>query len=230
MLNVEIIYDAEEIRSEKVAALDMIGTLLEKGDMPSTNYAINTAMGINRDLENSIYCAHRSDSGGLDDNISHASEISTYLDAVERENGVTDLETYTKVIQELIDDREVLEGAEEFVESLESQGYETVVVSSAPKAFTIPYAEELGISKVYSWKDYLFEDQDFIGRYVDPEARDGKQQFVQNLQDQGTDVMFVGNGGNDNLAALQADTSIMQRSWEIDSRQNFEAATKKAEL
>lgn len=230
MFNVEIIYDAKEIDSEKVAALDMVGTLLEKGEMPATNYAINTAMGIDPELENQTYCRHRSDSGGMEDSISHASEISTYLDSVERNNNKTDLETYTKVIQDLINDREILDGAGEFIESLESQGYDTVVVSSAPQAFTIPYADELGISKVYSWKDLLFEGQDFLGRYVDPEAREGKQQFVQKLQEQGTEVMFVGNGGNDEGAAAQADTSFIQKSWKTDPEQNFEAAIKKAEL
>ena len=223
MFDVEITYDAREVGSKKVAALDMVGTLL-------SNYVINTAMGIDPEVENSTYCAHKSDAGGLEDSMSHASEISTYLDSVEREDNLTDLEAYTKVIQELIEDREILDGAEEFVESLEAQGYETVVVSSAPKAFTVPYSEDLGISKVYSWKDYLFQGQEFEGRYVDPGAGKGKQEFIRALQNQGSDVMFIGDGGNDNLAASQADVSVMQDSWEVNPEQNFQTATRNVEL
>lgn len=198
----------------------MGGTLVEDPENEPTHKRINTALGLSEEREYELYQEFVGKNGDIIDHVEHSRFLKNEL----RFNPEARIETYAETVQNIIEEREIIEGAENFVKSLQSYGYETVALSSAPPAVNLPFAEELGIEKVYRWKDYQFtEEGDFDRIKVKQEARRGKHEFIEALKSIGVDVSHFGNGSNDIKAVDTADSGLKQ--WRISNpEQAFENA------
>lgn len=194
---------------DKVATIDMGGTLLSNpGESPSTHARLNVALGLKPDEEFDLYTEFKGENGDLENHMDHARKQTDLLRGLDDAN----IETYATTVQELIEDTELMSAAQRFTDELDDMGYATVAVSSAPPAVTRPYADELDLDAVYRWKDYNFMDSGLFDRvWVNPEARNGKYEVVEGLQDQATDVAHFGNGDNDKEAVQAADAG--KRQW-----------------
>jgi phosphoserine phosphatase len=222
---VDIIESYENLSGyEKVATLDMGGTLVEDPKNASSHKRINTALGIPETREYEIYEEHSGENGDLIDHVEHARAQTEELRGRQKAN----ILNYGETVQEIISDREIVDGAYSFVQDLQDQGYETMVVSSAPKAVTQPFAEDLEVDFLYRWKDFVFTDRgDFDKVEVNNEARYGKQDVVEGLQNIGVEVAHFGNGSNDIEAVETADAGKKQW-WLANPQKAFDYAFKEA--
>lgn len=211
----ETIYSAEEIEEEKVAGIDINGTTVKRNGTKSTMHEINTALGLPPGVDESIYLENRAHRGNIENYLEHGSDITRALETEEKEYlEESDITRYYNKAQELCQDREIVEGAREFINSLEESGYHTVAVSSAPKAVSKPLADDIGFSSFYVFREVLFDEQgQFAGVYVDPDCSTGKEEFVKQLKDQGSTVFYAGNGGNDVNAIENADIGEKRHDW-----------------
>ena len=222
---VEVIESYNELEEyEKVTTLDMGGTLVLDSENIPTHAKINMAFGLDEEEEQDLYEEFVGDEGDLTDHIDHARSQTEVL----RGRSGANIEVYADAVQDIIQDREILDGADYFVEKLGEEGYETVVVSSAPPAVTLPFAEDLGVDAVYRWKDFVFTDEGYFEKvYINREGREGKHQIVQGIQDLGTRVAHFGNGDNDRKAVRTADAGIRQW-WISNPERAFESAFQEA--
>jgi phosphoserine phosphatase len=222
---VDIIESYENLSGyEKVATLDMGGTLVEDPNNASSHKRINTALGIPEVREYEIYEEHSGENGDLIDHVEHARAQTEEL----RGRPEANISNYGETVQEIISDREIVDGAYSFVQDLQDQGYETMVVSSAPKAVTRPFAEDLEVDFLYRWKDFVFTDEEYFDKVeVNNEARYGKQDVVEGLQNLGVEVAHFGNGSNDIEAVETADAGKKQW-WLANPQKAFDYAFKEA--
>lgn len=222
---VDVVGSYEELEQhDKVATLDMGGTLVEDRENIPTHAKINMAMGMDSEEEEALYEEFVDEKGDLVDHVEHAKKQTQML----RSRPQANIEVYAETVQEIIQDREILQGAEYFVEKLHDKGYETVVVSSAPTAVTLPFAEDLDVDAVYRWKDFVFTEEGYFDKvYVNDEGRKGKHQIVQGLQELGVDVAHFGNGDNDRAAVDAADAGLRQW-WISNPERAFESAFQEA--
>jgi phosphoserine phosphatase len=222
---VDIIESYENLSGyEKVATLDMGGTLVEDPNNASSHKRINIALGIPETREYEIYEEHSGENGDLIDHVEHARAQTEELRGRQKAN----ISNYGETVQEIISDREIVDGAYSFVQDLQDQGYETMVVSSAPKAVTRPFAEDLEVDFLYRWKDFVFTDEEYFDKVeVNKEARYGKQDVVEGLQNLGVEVAHFGNGSNDIEAVKTADAGKKQW-WLANPQKAFDYAFKEA--
>lgn len=197
--------------SDRLAMLDFGGTLAERG-LPSTHATYNMAFGMGEEQEFNLYKRHAAQGKGIRDHDHHAAEQTEIIKEVS--NHESELEVFTKTTQYILDQTELADGACEFVQDLSDENYVTVLVSSAPVITTLPYAEELDIDYVYDWKRYEFDEEDFQQVSVNPEARKGKHQIVNKLQDRFSEIAHFGNGANDTKAIEAADTGLKRHREE----------------
>ena len=218
---VEVTHTYEELSGyDKVATLDMGGTLVADEENVPTQARINMAFGLTEEQERDLYDEFVDDKGDLEDHLAHARKQTDVL----RPRPEANIQVYADTVQDIIDQREVLSGAEYFVEKLDDIGYETMVVSSAPLAVTVPFAEQIGVDRLYNWKDVLFTEEGYFDRVtVNQEAPKGKHQVVEGLQDKGVDVAHFGNGDNDKEAYRTADAGKIQW-WTANPERAFESA------
>jgi len=225
----EIIESAAEIGDRKmggrkIATLDIGGTLVDSGEKISSHAKINKALGMAPEEEKRIYEQYEGKNGDIQNHRHHAYDRTQALEGREEAN----IENYAKIVQEILDGREVIEGAPEFIETLQDQNYTTIALSSTPPAATRPQAEELGIDYIYKWKDFEFyEDGGFARIYVSPEGENGKQDVIKAFQQQGAEVIHFGNGANDLEAINQADAGFRQ-FWTSNPENAYEWARKEA--
>lgn len=207
----EIVESTKDIEADRIATLDLGGTLVENGDKKSTFYEINTALGLDGAKDSRIFQNHTNDDNQIINYSDHAEDLTKAIRNANIDS--TDLEAVTAEINELVEDREVIDYAEAFVSDLHDLGYQTIVLSSAPTAVTSHFANDLGIQMVYRMRDYQFTGNEFKDIYVSDEAELGKQQVIEALQEQGAEVYHFGNGGNDVKAGEVADGGLKQSSW-----------------
>lgn len=209
---------------DKVATLDMGGTLVEDPDNDSTHAKINTALGLTDEEEKELYEEFAGENGDLMDHVEHARAQTDTL----RGRPEARIEIYAETVQDIIDSRQRVPGAGDFVQKLQEEGYETVVVSSAPTAATRPFVEDLGVENLYRWKDFKFTEEGYFDRVeVKEEARYGKQEVVNGLQSQGAEVAHFGNGNND-VAAVETADAGRKQWWLTNPDKAFEYAFKEA--
>lgn len=227
---VEIVETYEELQGyDKVATLDLGGTLVVEEENIPTHARINMAFGLSEEDERELYDEFVDEKGDLTDHLDHARAQTRAL----RGRPQANIENYAEVVQEIIDDRELItgvqgDGARSFVDKLENNGYHTMIVSSAPLAVTRPFADELEVDFLYDWKDFVFTDDGYFDRVkVNKEAREGKHQVVEGLQEQGVDVAHFGNGDNDKSAVREADAGKRQW-WAVNPDIAFEYAFQEA--
>ncbi|MEF8880888.1 MAG: HAD family hydrolase [Candidatus Nanohaloarchaea archaeon] len=220
---VELLYSANDLTEFRVATLDLGGTLVNSNALGSTHKVYNTELGMAEEEERRLYEKHRDRTGDLENHMLHAKEQSEIL----RKTGA-DIREYADVTRMLHEDRTLLPGAKPFVKELEDLGYSTFLVSSAPKAASLPYAEDLDIDYLYVWKDFRFDDEgDFDSVFVNSEAERGKHQVVENLMKRGSEVTHFGNGNNDKKAGRSADASKIQH-WESNPEKAYQKALAEA--
>lgn|GEM_PF-2154886 len=209
----------DNITGERVAVLDMGGTLVRSHYVLSTNSEINQALGVPEAQDKKTYINHSDDEGELIDHSAHAEDLSS---AIRGED--TSIEDYLEGRELVMQDRKLFHGADMFIDDLQSEGYTTVVLSSAPPLVTMPHAKEIEADFVYKWKSFRFDDEgDFESIFVNEEASKGKQEVVAALQQDGAEVAYAGNGVNDLNAKRQADYGIIQ-SWDEDPEDAFAEA------
>lgn len=201
-----LIHSTSEIDAEKIASLDMGGTLVGTEYIESTNGALNVELGMDPKKESQMYGFHQGKDGDIRDHISYSAAQNSQLLDVK-----PSLQDYAEAVRMVNQDRRVFPAAEMFVDDLKDRGYETMILSSAPKALVTPYAKELGVDNVYCWKDFDFDENGrFKSVYVNPEAQKGKHQIIERLKDEGKTVIHFGNGDNDREACNAADLGIKQ--------------------
>jgi phosphoserine phosphatase len=222
---VEIIETYEELEGyDKVATLDMGGTLVEDGENIPTHAKINMAFGLSEEEEKDLYEEFAGDSGDLRDHVEHARRQTEVL----RGRPDANIDVYADTVREIVGEREILDGAHEFVQRLDDRGYGTMVVSSAPPAVTLPFAEQLDVEMLYRWKDFEFTDEGYFDRVqVNEEASEGKHQVVEGLQELGVEVAHFGNGDNDKAAVRTADAGKRQ-GWMANPERAFDYAFQEA--
>ena len=209
----------DNIIGERVALLDMGGTLVRNHYVDSTHSELNQALGVPKEQDKKTYMNHSDDQGELINHSAHAEDLSS---AIRGED--TGIEDYLEGRELVMQDRKLFHGVEMFVDDLNSQEYTTVVLSSAPPCVTMPYAEEMGVDFVYKWKSFRFDDDgEFESIDVNEEAPRGKHEVVRALKEAGAEVAYAGNGANDVNAVKNADYGIIQ-SWDEDPEDAFEEA------
>ncbi len=220
----DIVETVEDIEADKVATLDMGGTIVENRYFSSTQAAYNTLLGMDSETDQRIYREHSNGNGDLGNHTNHAIDQSIHLQAQD-----IDIHDYAEATQVILQDRDLLTGADMFVDNLHELGYTTVAVSSAPPASTMPYAEEAGIQILYEWKNFEFDDNgDFSHVQVNPEAKYGKHKIIEALQNTGMEVAHFGNGDNDKEAIEAADAGLKQW-WTADPEKAFKNAKEEAQ-
>lgn len=223
---VRVVDSADQVDADRIATLDMGNTLVAGENLQSTFAYINRKLGLSDMAEKNIFNRHRNESGDIENYHEHADTLTHAIAGAETRSDRSDIMIYTEAVQDLLEDRSTISEAEGFVEHLEDEGYYTVALSSAPKAVSMPFAEELGIEAVYRFRDFVFDDEgDFQMVYVDPDAPNGKKDVVESFQDEADEVLHVGNGRNDLGARDQADYSLQRHDW-VRNPQVYEEAKK----
>ena len=195
-----------------MALIDAGGTVLSRGeDDKSTHHIYTTNFGVPESHEAELY-QHFADRDGIRDHAEHAEQQSRMIDHFKSVPGkMSDEKYFRSLTNSLIEDTELLEGAEAFIEELEERGYNTVILSSAPAAANIYPAKRLGADQVYSWKTFEFDEEgNFQEISVNEEATEGKHEVVEALQGKNVLVAHFGNGLNDREALEKADISAMR--------------------
>lgn len=216
----EKINSPEQIETEynKIATLDLGGTLTRRRKLSSSHYEINTIV-LDPKTEGIIYRRNIKENR---DHLGHANQLTEEINLAEED---LTLNKYLEKVSEILDDREVTEEAQKFVKTLENNNYTTVTVSSSPSAISMPLSKKLGTSFDYNWKDYKFNSNgDFEGIYVNIDALNGKHEFIEDLQELGYEVVRFGNGGNDRKAVEAADNGLIQRNWRKNPSQAYNRA------
>ncbi len=169
-----------------------------------TNAYIKEALGMDSETERRLYHEHQGRGGDIENHFALADKQNNIL----RESEEANFENYASAVQEIIESRNPLPGSENFIDSLITEGFNTVLLSSAPTSVNLPVAEQLGAEYVFKWKDYVFDDLDFSAVYVNPAARFGKHQVIEEFQERGKTVFHFGNGDNDKEAYRRADGGL----------------------
>lgn len=218
-----LIENASKMSKKKVATLDLGGTLVRRTEDMSSHQKIHTDLGLTVEEDKRLYDLNSDSSGKIYDHGVHAKEVTEKLQ--EKNRGEEDRRVYANSIQELLQGREIIEGAGNFVDFLKSAGYYTMILSSSPKGLTQPLADKLGVEGVYRFKDYEFESNgEFSQVYVNPEAYSGKGQVVSSLRENCDEVAHFGNGGNDIEAVENADIGLKQWNWTANPEKAYEEA------
>ncbi|MFB6100097.1 MAG: HAD family hydrolase [Candidatus Nanohalobium sp.] len=214
MPEVDVINSPDDVDADRVATLDLGGTLVKDGYLPATFSYINRELGMSREAERNVFRTHQGDSGDIEDYHEYANHLTLSLRNADTGKDLTDFMVYANAVQDLIDDRSIISGAGEFVDYLQEEGYHTVALSSAPRAVTVPFADDIGIDAVYRFRDYVFDSEtgDFQMVYVDEDAPNGKEDIVELLEED-SEVLHVGNGGNDVGAFNKASEKIERHDW-----------------
>ncbi len=222
---VEVIESVQSIDDSKpLASLDMGGTLVEDKEQTPTYKRINKAFGLSEQEDYRLYKEYENSIGDLSNHYRHARKQTRML----RGRPDANVEVYSKTIQQILKDREILEGAHNFIQKLDENNCGTMIVSAAPPAATLPFAEDLEADYLYKWKDLEFTDEGYFDQlWVNKEAPKGKDQIVKGVQDLGIEVGHFGNGGNDVAAVNTADAGLKQW-WHPDPETAFENAFKEA--
>lgn len=216
----EKITRVDQINTEydKIATIDLGETLATSNQLSSSHYEINT-LAVDPKTEGIIYKRKIQENR---DHLGHANRLTTEINSSEE---TLTLNNYMQKVAEILNDREILDNAQEFVQTLEENEYTTVTLSSSPTAVSLPLSKKIGASFDYKWKDYLFNDEgEFDGIYLNPNSKGGKHEVIENLQEIGYEVVHFGNGNNDRKAVETADNGIIQRNWRKNPEDAYERA------
>nr|WP_032496824.1 copper-translocating P-type ATPase [Hydrogenivirga sp. 128-5-R1-1] len=121
--------------------------------------------------------------------------IEFYENETKKGKVVVFLAVNSKVVGVVSIEDEIREEANEVISKLKKEGYEILMITGDSKNTALEVAKKLGIDNVY------FE--------VFPED---KLKIVENLQEEGKKVMFVGDGINDAPAMAKADVGLSMSS------------------
>ena len=223
---VEILYSVKNLEAGKIATVDIGGTLTGRTNKQSTSSEINKRLGMSEEIDRKLYTQHEDGIGDIGNHRAHAHRKAKNL----RGNEAAHISNYAETVRELANDREILEGAEEFLQELQDRGYETVGFSSAPVAVTLPVFEESSLDWMYDWKRPVFNDNgNFSSFYINPEAQYGKEEAISILNDLGVETAHFGNGANDTRAVREANHGLQQRSWRKASEEAYSQALNELE-
>lgn len=199
--------------TDKVATIDVRGTLVERNLGGSTQAYVNTEAGIPEEVEQDLYRGFADGKHGLQGSyVKHATALT---ELIKKFSNDFTRESYENIVDDILDVTKIPETAYQLVNHLHSEDWYTVIISSAPFATVIPVAEELEVDAVYNWREFVFDENGlFVKVNVNQYLAAGKSEIVEYLNSEGIETCHLGDAINDLRASEIADDSLIREDSE----------------